>query len=143
MLNWLYGLVERMLRGRRERKYAHNVYFRSADEYTEGLMPIEILQGQFKGTVFTITAFNILDDYGRCKFEHRILRLAPGKSELYYQTNQFSQVVGEIILVVLGQVSTQYRTLNQPGFDQDKDEVDNVLEEPTEQRVIDSSKARE
>jgi hypothetical protein len=137
MINWLYGVIEKFLKGRREKKYSKNVYFKPADDHSEGLLPIEILQGPFAGTIFTITEFKILDDYGRCEFEHKILRKQPGVHDSYYARHQFTDIVGEIIMVVLGQVTPNYvGGLNNEELSDDAEDGDaGIVEEPVEERT--------
>jgi hypothetical protein len=137
MINWLYGVIERFLKGKRDTKYTKNVYFRSADEYNIGLLPIEILQGPFKGTVFTVTEFKVLDDYGKCKIDHRVLVKQPGKHDSYYGS-KFHEVVGEIVMVVLGQVSTEYKNLGNEGLFDDAEHRDDRTEESTEEGGLSS-----
>jgi hypothetical protein len=138
MINWLYSVLERFLKRKRDKKYTKNVYFRSADEYKEGLLPIEILQGPFKGTVFTVTEFKLLDDYGKCKIDHRILVKQPGKHDSYYGS-KFHEVVGEIVMVVLGQVSTEYKNLDNEGLlDGTDEDGEHYIEESFEERTLSS-----
>jgi hypothetical protein len=136
-MNWLYSVIEKWLKSKREAKFSRDKFFRVADEHADkGLLPVEILQGPFKGTVFVINSINILDDYGRAKFEHMIIQKQPGKHDTYYG-NKFSEVVGDILLNVLSEAQGNYKSLRQEVLSDDEDGSD-YIEEPVEERTVSS-----
>jgi hypothetical protein len=134
-MNWLYAVLENWLAKRRAGQYVRDKNFRVAEEHADkGLLPIEILTGPFKGTVFVITNMEVLDDYGKSRFDHRVIIKQPGKHDSYYGP-KFSGVVGEILLICLTEAQSNYKALRSEVLSDDECGTD-CLEEPVEERTI-------
>ena len=135
MSNWLYTKIEQWLGTIRGKKYVRDDYFAIREEYSDqGLLPIEVLRGPYKGTVFVVTEFHIVDDYGRVKFNHSVIRKIPGKHDSYYG-DKFSREVGEILLVCLEEAGNNFKSLRAEVLADDVDELD-IVEEFTPQRTV-------
>jgi len=134
-VNWLYNLVESWLAKRRAGQYVRDKNFRVAEEHADkGLLPIEILTGPFKGTVFVVTNMEVLDDYGKSRFDHKVIIKQPGKHDSYYGP-RFSGVVGEILLICLTEAQSNYQALRSEVLSDD-DHREDWIEEPVEERAI-------
>ncbi len=130
---WLYKKLEDLLIRLQMKKYPRDKFFRIADEY-EGLLPIEILEGAYKGTVFAIKHLAIEDDYGKTRYDHVIIKKIPGKHDSYYG-EQFSKMVGEILLVCLSEAQENYHTIREEVMN-DEEAGSDYFEEPSEERTI-------
>lgn len=133
MTFWLHKQLEDILIRLRLKKYAKDKFFRIADEYG-GLLPIEIKEGAYKGTVFCVKDLQVIDDYGKTKFEHEIIKKIPGTHSSYYG-EQFSRLVGEILFVCIAEAQTNYNELKKEVVSDETDGND-YSEEPTETRTV-------
>jgi hypothetical protein len=133
MVWWFHKYVEDLLIRLKLKKYKKDKFFRIADGYP-GLMPVEILEGAYKGTVFTVKDIRILDDYGKTKFDHSILKKIPGKHDSYYGED-FSKLVGEILLICIAEAQTNFQDVREEVLNDEADGID-YSEEPVEERTI-------
>jgi hypothetical protein len=133
MTFWLHKKLEDILIRLRIKKYKRDKFFRVADEF-DGLLPIEILEGAYKGTIFTVKDLKVIDDYGKTKFEHTIIKKIPGTHDSYYGDN-FSKLVGEILLICVAEAQTNYHEIRKEVLDDETDR-DDTVEEFVEPRVV-------
>jgi len=133
MKRYLHKKLEDLLIQLRLKKYEKDKYFRIADEYA-GLLPIEILEGAYKGTVFTVKDVRVIDDYGKTKFDHEIIKKIPGTHTSYYGEN-FSKLVGEILLNCIAEAMTNYNEIKKEVLSDEADRND-YSEEPVEERTV-------
>lgn len=134
-MNWLYSVIEKWLEARRKKNYIIGDYFRLADEIEEGMLPVQILKGPYKGTVFTITTLDIIDDrYGKVKFNHKIIVKQPGKHDSYYGI-KFSEIVGNILVTVLAEAQNNFKSFRDEVLS-DGEDRENFIEEPSEERTV-------
>lgn len=138
-MNWLHKRLEDILIRMRLRKYQKDKFFRVADEFG-GLLPIEILEGAYKGTVFTVKEMKVIDDYGKTKFEHEIIKKIPGTHSSYYG-DDFSKLVGEILLICIAEAQTNYNEIRKEVLS-DEEDRDSYSEEFTEERAVSSKSNR-
>jgi hypothetical protein len=131
-MNWLYDVIDRILINTRKKKYVKDDYFRIADEYT-GLLPIEILKGPYKGTIYTVNC-EVIDDYGKATFDHTIIKKIPGKHDSYHG-DTFTTMAKEIMLVCIEEAQQNYHTIRQEVLKDDDTEPD-YSEEFTETRAV-------
>ncbi len=129
---WVYDKIEDLLHSLRIRKYEKDKYFRVVD--FPGLLPVEILKGSYKGTIFVVSDIKVLDDYGKSKFDFDILRKIPGKHDSYYG-DKFAKLVGEILLLCLTEAQANYAAVRNEVLTDDSDESD-YSEEPVEERTV-------
>ncbi len=132
-MTWLYHKIEDLLHSLRRNKYQKDKFFKVRDDLP-GLLPVEILKGSYKGTVFAVTDIKVLDEYGRSKFDFNIIQKIPGKHDSYYG-DKFAKLVGEILLLCIGEAQSNFTTLRQEVLTDDADEP-GYLEEPTPVRTI-------
>jgi len=135
MTFWLHKKLEDILIRLRIKKYQRDKFFRVADEF-DGLLPIEILEGVYKGTIFTVKDLAVIDEYGKTKFDHQIVKKIPGTHDSYYGEN-FSKLVGEILLVCIAEAQTNYHEIRKEVISDETDR-DDIVEEFVEERVIPS-----
>lgn len=133
MKRYLHKKLEDILIVLRLKKYEKDKFFRVADEYS-GLLPVEILEGAYKGTVFTVKDIKVLDDYGKTKFDHEIIKKIPGTHSSYYG-DQFSKLVGEILFVCIAEAQTNYHELKKEVL-KDETDGDDYSEELIEERTV-------
>lgn len=132
---WLHKQIEDILIRLRLKKYQKDKFFRVADNYV-GLLPIEIMEGAYKGTVFIVKDLRVVDDYGKTKFDHEIIKKIPGTHSSYYG-EQFSKLVGEILLICIAEAQTNYHELKNEVL-KDETDGDDYIEEPVEERTVPS-----
>lgn len=138
-MRWLHKQLEDILIRLKLKKYQKDKFFRVADEFA-GLLPIEVLEGAYKGTVFTVSNLTVIDDYGKTKFDHEIIKKIPGTHSSYYG-EQFGRLVGEILLVCIMEAQTNYHEVRKEVL-KDETDVDYYTEEPVEIRTISEKGSR-
>jgi hypothetical protein len=133
MKRYLHKKLEDILIILKLKKYEKDKFFRIADEYN-GLLPIEVLEGAYKGTVFTVKDIKVLDDYGKTKFDHEIIKKIPGTHASYYG-EEFSKLVGEILFICIADAQTNFNDLKKEVLSDDTD-GSVYFEEPIEERTV-------
>ena len=133
MKQWLHKQLEDIIIRLRMKKYKRDKFFRVADEF-DGLLPIEILEGAYKGTVFTVSGIQMIDDCGKCKFDHEVIRRPANRKPSYYG-DQFSKLVGEILLICIADAMNNYQQVRKEVLE-DETNNDCYIEEPVEERTV-------
>lgn len=136
-------VIDKLQKWTRARKYKENEYFRIAyDSNYTGIMPIELLKGQYKGIIYCYGPISVGEDLGyrgaQASFSIEVINeeLDPAIKEAYLNDPAFAKLTGEILLVVLGKAlekQTDKFISENLGNEEDRE---NYLEEPVPQRTV-------
>jgi hypothetical protein len=131
-------MIDKIQSWSRKRKYKDGEYFRIAPEVdTQGILPVELLKGPFKGIIYSYGEISIDEDLGakgaQASFDVDIIR---GPQNLI-QDEEFSKIISQILLVILDKaVRLQAEKFYKENLADEQEIGEDYSEEPVPQRTV-------
>jgi hypothetical protein len=105
MFYWIQRKIEEMQKRKRQNIYAEGKFF---DIYTgEGIDPkldimsVKILNGKFKGVIYSYTSLNVDENTAKCSFDVRFIDTNKYHEKILLNNREFNKILGQVLLVAL------------------------------------------